>query len=322
MMRRLGCGVAIAVMGAFFLASSAWGQNTREITITGSVKSLQPRFEVTTEKDEVWILTLSSGIIPGEHIHITGEADPAWLQSGMLVRLSAKINTKKGKILEPISALEVVAYRPEIEPTLVDENQPKGTDDLLTTDKKPPKKPKPAKFPEEMTATIVGEIGSFKEGEISIKAPGKLLKGELAKECKISVDIADPRLVRVNDKVTIVADHYEAQAPSGGAPGVGAIKEINVIANEKFEPVKPLKRGQKPYDNAKPGDSAQGGKADDKDDAKPAAGKAEAGKPGAKPDAGKPAAGKPDAGKPAAGKVDPAKPGANKPAAVDPKKKP
>jgi hypothetical protein len=307
-MRRLGCCLALSILMVFTVLENANGQNQREVTITGSVKSIVPRFTVTSEKDETWFLNWSSGINPGEHIHITGEAEPAWLQQGMIVRLTAKVNTKKPRFLEPITSLEVVSYRPEIEASLVDENQPKGTDDLLSTDKKPPKKPKATKLPEEMTATIVGEIEKVKDGEISIKAPGvrSSFKGELAEKCKISVDVAIPGLISVGDKVTILADHYVAEAPNGGAPGIGTIKEINVEAAAKFEAPKPVKRGQKPYDNSKP-----------TEDAKPGADEKGAAKPGStKPGSTKPAGGKADAGKPAAGKNEPAKPGA------EPKKKP
>lgn len=305
-MRRYGCGVVIAVLVTCIFIGQTHAQRANrpiELQCTGSVKSIQPLFQVTTDKDEIWIFEFSQNIIPNEDIHITGEAEPGWLQSGMAVRLTAKINTKKGRFIDPITELEVIASRPEIEPGLIDENKPKDTDDLFPAgDKKPAKKPKATKLPEEMTATLVGEIGSFKEGEIAIKVPGfKVVKGELAEKCKISVDIANPAMIRVGDKVTVVGEYFEAYAPNGGAPGRGFIKKIDVTANEKFEPAKPVKRGQKPYDNAKPGEEGKDAKSDGKPDEKGAA----------KPEPGKAAAGKPAAGKPEAGK-----------APLDPKKKP
>jgi hypothetical protein len=264
--------------------------------ITGTVTEiggLTP-LTVSTDKDEKWKLGFSQSIVQNEDVHIRGNADIAWVQPGFVVRMSAKINPKKGVFLEPVSNFEVITLRPEIEYGIHNEDKPfEGTFESKTVEKKT------QKSPEEITATIVGEIASIKSGKISVKVPGsKTLKGELAEKCKVTVDVDMPQLIRVGDKVTIEGTHYEYQKPDGGAAGIGAIDKIEVDAAAKFELMKPTKKGARPYDNAKPGDNKSG------DD------------PKAKPEekgAAKPASAKPEASKPA-------KPG-EKPAA-EPKKKP
>lgn len=245
--------------------------------ISGSVKEIAGlQYKVVTEKDEIWILGFSPNIVKNEDIKITGEADLAWLQTGMTVRMSARINTKKGTFLDPVTDFEVIAMRPGIEFGIQNENEPKPTDGLFEAKAQSKKSPK---LPEEMTATIVGRLGSTKQGKISINVPGfnKTLKGDLSEKCKVLVDIDDPTMIRVGDKVTIEGSHYEYQAPSGGTPGIGAIEKLEVQANSKFEVVKQPKRGAKPYDNTKTGDPTKDGKPDEKGGAKAEPAKGEKG---------------------------------------------
>jgi hypothetical protein len=290
----LAAVAALTIGFTFALERSSLAQKADRpvrMQITGTVKEVGGLFPltVTTDKDENWKLGFSQSIVQNEDVHVRGDADLAWVQPGFVVRMTAKVNTKKGVFLEPVSSFEVITLRPEIEYGIHNENEEKSTDGLFenkTVQKK--------KLPEEMTATIVGEIASLKSGKISVKVPGaKTLKGELAEKCKITVDVDQPQFIRVGDKVTIEGTHYEYQKPDGGAAGIGSIDKIEVDAAAKFEPMKPTKKGAKPYDNAKPGDDTKAAKPDEK---------------GSKPE-----------------EKGAAKPGAAKPgekAAVEPKKKP
>jgi hypothetical protein len=268
-MRRVGFGV-VGLLAAAMLwsmcAGSAHAQKADRpvrMQISGSVKMLgNDKLQVVTEKDEAWILGFSDKIVPSEDIKVTGEADLAWVQRGMNVRMSARINTKKWTFLDPITEFEIVAIRPGIEYMIKNENEPKDTDGLF--EGKTVKKSS-QKWPEEITAMIVGRIDSVKAGKIAITVPGyKGVKGELSEKCKIQVDVDNVAMIRVGDKVTIEGMHYEYLAPSGGTLGQGWIDKIEVVANEKFELPKPVKKGQKPYDNAKPGEAPKDGKAEEK----------------------------------------------------------
>lgn len=274
-MRRVGFGLFYLLAATVLNTCGgglAFGQKADRpvrMQISGSVKEIVGlQYKVVTEKDEIWILGFSPNIVRNEDIKITGEADLAWVQSGMLVRMSAKINTKKGTFLDPVTDFEIISMRPGIDFGVQNENEPKPTDGLFEAKSQAKK---PAKMPEEMTATIVGRLGSTSKGKITISVPGvfKTLKGELSEKCKILVDVDDPTMIRVGDKVTIEGSHFEYQAPSGGTPGIGAIEKLEVQANAKFEIVKAQKRGSKPYDNSKPGEAPKDGKPDEKGAVKP-----------------------------------------------------
>lgn len=245
--------------------------------ISGTVTEVGGVFplSVTTDKDEKWRLGFSQSIVQNEDIHIRGEADLAWVQPGFVVRMTAKINTKKGAFLEPVANFEVITLRPEIEYGIHNDAKiAEGAFEPKSEQKKS------AKLPEEMTATLVGEIVSLKGGKISVKVPGsKTLKGELAEKCKVTVDVDQPRFIRVGDKVSIEGSHYEYQKPDGGAAGIGSIEKLEVDAAAKFELIKASKKGNKAYDNAKPNEDS---KLDEKGAAKPAEGGKPA-KPGDKP---------------------------------------
>lgn len=264
--RRFGAGLKAGWLMAFLLlgASAAPAQQAvrpMPFEVSGSVKQIGPFLQVVADNDDIWNLRFPPNIVPGEDIHVLGEADAEWLQPGMMVRITAKINTKKGAFLEPIKSLEVITVRPENEPGLINEDEPKLGDDLFTDpDPKQKKRPKPTKLPEEINATMIGDIGSIKAGKITIRVPGfKSVKGELSEKCKISVDMANPAMIRVGDKVTVKGEYYAAEKPNGGAPGFGTIKTIEVQAAEKFEPIKPLKRGQQPGGYGKPGEEGKEG---------------------------------------------------------------
>jgi hypothetical protein len=289
-------GIAALVLVVSFAADAAEKSSLAQgpgrqlpLQISGTVKQVGNFIQVTSDKDEQWTLRVSPNIT-SENVHITGEADIDWVQPGYVIRMTAKINTKKGTFLEPVSDLEVISLRPGIEFGILNENEPKPTDGLFETNAKTAQKKAP-KLPEELTATIVGKFGGAKGGKLSISVPGfkKVLKGELSEKCKVMVDVDALGLIRAGDKISVEGQYYEDQKPQGGGLGFGVVDKIDVQATEKFELQKPTKAGSKPAEG-KPGEDAK----DSKEGAKPGVGKSE---PEAKPVAGaKPAApGKPSA---------------------------
>ena len=180
-------------------------------------------------------------------VSFTGTADVSWVQPGMGVRFTTKLD-KRGKALEPIGSLLVVTLREDYQPGVQSEAPAaeKGSSDLFTEPKNPKEKPvKKKKEPlaENQTYTVTGQLTSLKNGKFTVSAAGMTVSGELAEKLKISFDITDFQYLRQGDAIKFSGMAYEEQKSIVWA------NSLTVTAAE------PLVGEAKPTKKGKPGDA-------------------------------------------------------------------
>ena len=187
-------------------------------------------------------------------------AEPSWLAPGMLVRFTATVD-RRGKILEPIGQLEAITLRDGVQLGVVSDMGDGGgigeEGAALFQEAKPEKKEKKKVPPpkDSGTWTFVGRLTEAKNGRVSIAVPGKLLKGELSENVKISVDYGNLSLVKPGDQIT-----FQGWSPIGRKQFVMA-SSVTVTSPEKL--VGATKK--KP----KPDSDGEADKAGEKGEAKP-----------------------------------------------------
>jgi hypothetical protein len=166
-------------------------------------------------------------------IEYLATAEPSWLMPGMLVRLTATVD-RRGKIQEPIGQMEVITLREGVQLGVAsDMGDGGGLGDEgagLFQDAKPEKKEKKKAAPpkDSGTWTFVGRLTEAKNGRVSIAVPGKVLKGELADNAKISVDYGNLSLVKPGDQIT-----FQGWSPVGRKQFVMA-NSVTVTSPEKL----------------------------------------------------------------------------------------
>ena len=197
-------------------------------------------------------------------IEYLATAEPSWLMPGLLVRFTASVD-RRGKILEPIGQLEAITLREGDQLGIVsDMGDGGGLGDegaALFQEAKPEKKErKKAPPPKDSgTWTFVGRLTEVKNGRVSIAVPGKVLKGELAENVKISVDYGNLSLVKPGDQIT-----FQGWSPVGRKQFVMA-NSITVTAPEKLVGV--TKKKPKPdtdSDSEKAGEKGEKTEKDEK----------------------------------------------------------
>jgi hypothetical protein len=166
-------------------------------------------------------------------IEYLATAEPSWLVPGMLVRFTATVD-RRGKIQEPIDQLEVITLREGIQLGVVSDmgdggglgDEGAGLFQEAKPEKKEKKKAPPPK--DSGTWTFVGRLTETKNGRVAIAVPGKVLKGELAENAKISVDYGNLSLVKPGDQIT-----FQGWSPIGRKQYVMA-NTVTVTSPEKL----------------------------------------------------------------------------------------
>lgn len=213
------------------------GQQMQKIKTSGTlVSATANQIQLSTSTNETKYVMVG----PNTTVSITGTAEPEYLKSGVCVEFVAEV-AKGGAVKEKIDHLTIVTpttdravglYPPEFGAKKKDAKEDKGDKakpvghdpgigdagpaagrnsrskkdpdalggDLLSS--KPVKSSGATQFPG--TFTVRGTIKMCKNGLITVSAGrGPTIKAELANDATIDVDMADLRVARRDDKITV-----------------------------------------------------------------------------------------------------------------------
>jgi len=169
------------------------GEKADRIQAEGKLlAAAQGIMKLETEEGEIWFVKLEES---AKNSRVVGSAEPGWLRPGMIVRFDAKFNSK-GQPLSAVSQLTVFTPGKD-DKAGVEIDKSLGADFSFAEDKPQPKGEKP------ISATVVGAIRGIRGNQLSVAAGRIPVTVPLAESLSVSVDVADLRLARLGDKVSI-----------------------------------------------------------------------------------------------------------------------
>ena len=236
--------IVVAAPGIVAAQPARPGQGKPErqrLRTDAKVKAVRANFmQVVVGDDQVWVLRVDA---KPDSITLTGTAEPSWLRPGMPVRLTARLN-KRRQAVEPITEISVITpregYRMGIFP---EEGLGAGG---FGFEEDGEKRPAAAGI----TCLVNGRLTGFKNGEIAVAAGGAPVRGKLAEEATIKVDVADISFARPGDKVHVEGFYFQK--------GQAIVTLVEIEAAEPFTgpepkkkpaPRRPLRQEPKPLDN-------------------------------------------------------------------------
>ena len=153
---------------------------------------------------------------PQAKIVYSASADQSWLQPGMFVCFTAKID-HRGKLESSLSSVQVVSPGYQNQPGLVpeggDKNDAPAAGGLFTDEnavKEKPKKKAEAP-PQNAVYVVTGRLVSFRNHKMMISAGDVTLNAELDEKAKVSVDYSDLTLLQQGDKVSFDGQAHPMQ---------------------------------------------------------------------------------------------------------------
>ncbi len=140
-----------------------------------------------------------------DSIKLQGSATPEWLGRGMTVRFVAKFD-KKGKAVSEVSQIEVFTPTREDKPGVFpDSGLGAGSGELFSN------KPKNPDEAEASSMKVVGQVVGARKGSLYVRAANATVQVKMSDRAKVSVAIADLRLMRPGDKVSFNGWYYPEQ---------------------------------------------------------------------------------------------------------------
>ncbi len=174
----------------------------------------------------------------GTTFHVEGEATPAYLHSGLLVQLNAKVEGRE--IKEPIHELTITSKVHKTAHSPASATKPAGKGEGAGA----------ASLASE-SAKIVGQLGHTQGDKWLLHVGEKSYRIELADDLKIKVALSNGHLISAGDKIVI---HGEA-VPS--KPGACIADDVKVTLAQ------PLSAKSKPKSSeSKPGSAEKTGSAE------------------------------------------------------------
>ena len=228
--------------------------NRETLKATGSIKAMGAgMIHLVTDDGEEWLVKLEAR---PDSVWYYAEAEPSWLQAGMLVQFSGRFDAK-GQPQETIGAVKVVNARPNLAMGVkVDQGVSAGAN-LFSREEAPVKQ-------QTISADVVGKIAGIKGQAISVATPNARIQAELAEKAIVSVELTTLQMAKIGDSVEV-----DGWYPKG-MKGRAIASRVTVRAKE------PLKGWSKPVatkQDATAGKSKDGksadGKSADKSGAKP-----------------------------------------------------
>lgn len=196
------------------------GQKQEKTNLTGKLTAAQaPLIKLKPEKgNQEWTIRVDSK--PTEII-VRGEAEKAWVRPGMFVHFEATLD-KKGFGQSAVSEVSVFTPTPQLELGVTESG---GVPDFASDGSEEATE---SSGEEVSKYTVVGRLsGVARDGKWSVSAGKAKVTVEVAEDAKISVELPDPRLIRIGDTVKGTVHYYNQ--------GVGVLKgEVEVEAAEPF----------------------------------------------------------------------------------------
>jgi len=173
----------------------------------------------------------------------TAKADASWLYPGLMIQFRGKV-TKKGKVLEPVEELAVFTASKE---TKLGVKQDLSTAtsklfrDVPDDSKKKTKKSKTKKKTRRgkravpgVPYVVTGKLFRLKNGEMTVIAPGIVIKAKVAETAKISVDVKHARWVRIGDKVSVNGYYVGDKKQYVTASRIAVTAEKKLVSKKKI----------------------------------------------------------------------------------------
>ena len=249
--RSVVCLVVLAILAA--VPSIVAAQQARpggkperqRLKTDAKVKAVRGNFmQVVVGDDQVWLLRVDA---KPDSITLTGTAEPSWLRPGMPVRLTASLD-KRRKAVEPITEFAVITPREGIRMGVFPE-QGLGAGGFGFDDDGG-KPPADAGIP----CLVTGRLTGYKNGEITVAPGGAPVRGKLAEEATIKVDVADISFARPGDKVHVEGFYFQK--------GQAIVTLVEIEAAEPFKGPEPKKKPvlrRLPQEEPKPLDQPEEG---------------------------------------------------------------
>lgn len=186
MLRRTFVAVGVAAGLLLGAGSAAWAQKPERVTIKGKLSGLSAGQLLVTDTDGKATL-----VVPSQkklQFAVKGTATPEFLQRGVVVQFEAMID-KTGVVQGELKQLTITELSDKNPPMLADQGDPGQ-----------------AERGETVKYFVRAQVQANKDGELTIGAPGKVLKVKLAPNCKIDLSVTDFTLCRAGDGVEVVGD--------------------------------------------------------------------------------------------------------------------
>ncbi len=189
------------------------GQKQERTEINGSLTAAQGKLIKVKNGNDEWILRVDS---KPEDIVVRGEAEKGWVRPGMFVHFEATLD-KKGFAQEPVKEVSIFTPGQNIELGITEA----GAAGFSTEEDSAS-----AEEAETATYTVVGRLASVtRDGRWSITAGRDRANVEVADDAKISVEVSDPTLIRIGDKVKGTVYYYNK--PTGILRGQVEVEAVN-----------------------------------------------------------------------------------------------
>ncbi len=196
------------------------GQKQERTNLAGTLTAAQaPLIKLKPEKgNQEWTIRVDSK--PTE-IVVRGEAEKGWVRPGMFVHFEAILD-KKAVGQSPVAEVSVFTPTPQIELGVTEQGALPDFSSAGSEEPTDSSENETSKF------TVVGRLsGVSRDGKWSVSAGKAKVTVEVAEDAKISVELPDPRLIRIGDTVKGTVYYYNQ--------GVGVLKgEVEVEAAEPF----------------------------------------------------------------------------------------
>lgn len=196
------------------------GQKQERTTLTGKLTAAQPPLiKIKPEKgNQEWTIRVDS---KPDEIIVRGEAEKGWVRPGMFVHFEASLD-KKGFGQAAVSEVSVFTPTPQLEMGVTEQGALPELGSESSEESTESSDEEVAKY------TVVGRLsGVARDGKWSVTAGKAKVTVEVAEDAKISVELPDPRLIRMGDTVKGTVHYYNQ--------GVGILKgEVEIEAAEPF----------------------------------------------------------------------------------------
>jgi len=196
------------------------GQKQERTNLTGTLTAAQaPLIKLKPEKgNQEWTIRVDS---KPDEIVVRGEAEKGWVRPGMFVHFEATLD-KKGVGQSAVSEVSVFTPTPQLELGVTQSGGLPEFSAIGSEEENASSEEEVSKY------TVVGRLsGVARDGKWSVSAGRAKVTVEVAEDAKISVELPDPRLIRIGDTVKGTVYYYNQ--------GVGVLKgEVEVEAAEPF----------------------------------------------------------------------------------------
>jgi hypothetical protein len=204
--RSMSLVVAWCVFATFICVADLDAQQKQpqreHVRCEGKIKAMaRGLIHVVGEDGQQWLVTVEA---KPQDISFQATSTPAFLRPGMLVQFKATLD-KKGEAAGPITEIKVIAPRAGVQLGLQQEGGFTGGELFASDDASSDKKKK--RIVENKQYQVSGMLKGIKDRKLQVAASGGIVRGELAENCGVSIDISDYSLAREGDPITLQGWH-------------------------------------------------------------------------------------------------------------------